>query len=123
MNMPSACVYSAGDGNGKIGRQAAYVPDRCLRDGAGVMIARSDQDPARARFAGEQFQIWTSDESFDAVVDSVRLAGVLAALLDQDLTHIGIQPLGIAACAKPTLFEFRTGPLAHAHLHWRIVRK
>jgi len=35
MNMPSACVYSAGDGNGKIGRQAAYVPDRCLRDGVG----------------------------------------------------------------------------------------
>jgi len=24
MNMPPACVYSAGDGNGKIGRQAAY---------------------------------------------------------------------------------------------------
>ena len=25
----------AGDGNGKIGRQAAYLPDRCLRDGVG----------------------------------------------------------------------------------------
>ena len=35
MNMPPACVYSAGDGNGKIGRQAAYLPDRCLRDGVG----------------------------------------------------------------------------------------
>jgi len=27
-NMPPACVYSAGDGNGKIDRQAAYHPDR-----------------------------------------------------------------------------------------------
>ena len=35
MNMPSACVYSAGDGNGKIDRQAAYHPDRWLRDGVG----------------------------------------------------------------------------------------
>jgi hypothetical protein len=25
----------AGDGNGKIGRQAAYLPDCCLRDGVG----------------------------------------------------------------------------------------
>ena len=33
MNMPPACVYSAGDGNGKIGRQGAYLPDRGLRDG------------------------------------------------------------------------------------------
>src|SRR5215469_18748835 len=35
MNMPPACVYSAEDGNGKIGRQAAYLPDHCLRDGVG----------------------------------------------------------------------------------------
>jgi len=35
MNMPPACVYSAGDGNGKIGRQAAYLPGRCLRHGVG----------------------------------------------------------------------------------------
>jgi hypothetical protein len=26
---------SSGIGNGKIGRQAAYLPDRCLRDGVG----------------------------------------------------------------------------------------
>ena len=35
MNMPPACVYSTGDGNGKNGRQAAYLPDHCLRDGVG----------------------------------------------------------------------------------------
>ena len=34
MSIPhEACP--AGDGNGKIGRQAAYLPDRCLRDGVG----------------------------------------------------------------------------------------
>jgi len=56
--------------------------------------------PAGARLAGEQFQIGTGDQSFDAFVDSVWLARVFPAWRDDALAHIGVQPLGIAACRE-----------------------
>jgi hypothetical protein len=61
MNMPPACVYSARDGNGKIGRQAAYLPDHCLRDGVGGRNGNSRLLAAaaaiRESFQAKYFQV------------------------------------------------------------------
>ena len=65
-NMPPACVYSAGDGNGKVGRRAAYLPDHSLRDGVGGRNGNS-------RLLAAQFSAPNKNTDLRRVIRSVEL--------------------------------------------------
>jgi hypothetical protein len=53
--------------------------------------------PARDALAREQFDIRTSNQTFDPAVNAFRLSGMLAAQFDNALSNAGIKALGRAA--------------------------